>query len=262
MNPTSPIDPRAKRWAAFTKYAAILVVGFFVAPFIWTAIGGLVGLVVAGALIGTTWMVLPAVGSFAGNMRLKLVKAEAARNPVETLTAEYQRQSEALDQRKTAIGRLNGQIASFADKLDAIGDKYGKADSNYVKLASQLKDLKRVSKNREDKWQAAYVQVKLFAQEIERAGMVWEAAQAAAAAQESSGLTEDDLMAKLKTDTSLDTIRDAFNTTLASLDTDLMQSDAQHMVDAPVQAALPAPDSARVLDVDSVITATPVKSRR
>lgn len=242
-------DPRAKRWGMFAKYAALLGVGFIVAPYVFTAITGLIGLLVAGAIMGVTWMVMPAVETFAGNMRLKFVKAEAARNPVETLTQELQRQSIALDERKTAIGKLNGQISTFKDKLDTIGTKYGKQDTAYVKLASQLGDLKRVAKSREDKWQLAYVQVKRFEQEIERAGMIWDAAQAAAAAQESSGLTEADLMAKLKTETSLDTIRNTFNETLASLDTDLMQSDAENMVNvtnsAP-QPALPAPDESTI----------------
>lgn len=230
-------DPRAKRWAAFAKYAALLGVGFIVAPYIFTAITGLVGLLAAGAIMAGTWMVLPALGAFAGNMRLKLIKGEAARNPVETLQSELQRQMAALNERKIAIGRLNGQISTFADKLDGIGQKYGKKDNAYVKLAQQLLDLRRVAANREEKWKAAFVQLQRFEQEIERAGMIWEAAQAAAAAQESSGLTEEDFLAKLRTETSLDTIRVTFNETLASLDTDLMQNDAEQMA---TQAALPA----------------------
>ncbi len=263
MTPTSsPLsDPRAKRWGSFIKYAGLLIIGFVVSPYIFTAITGLVGLAVAGALIGGYWMLMPAVETWAGNMRLKFVKAEAARNPVETLQSELNRQRVALDERKVAIGRLNGQITTFEDKLGTIGDKYGRQDSAYTKLAAQLKDLKRVAQNREDKWQLAFVQVGRFEQEIERAGMIWDAAMAAAAAQETSGLTEEDFMAKLKTETSLDTIRTTFNETLASLDTDLMQSDAERMVNVtPVQHALPAPDARNTIDLGEV--AVPVAAPR
>lgn len=260
--PPPNTDPRARRWGILAKYAALLAVGFLVAPYVFTAITGLLGLLTAGGLMLGTWMVLPAVETWAGNMRLKLVKGEAARNPVETLQGELNRQQIALDERKTAIGRLNGQISTFKDKLEGIGKKYGEQDSAYVKLASQLKDLKRVAGNREDKWQLAFVQVKRFEQEIERAGMIWDAAQAAAQAQESSGLTEEDFMAKLKTETSLDTIRITFNETLASLDTDLMQSDAERMVNVtPPQAALPAPDSRPAIEIQAAPAAVRAKPR-
>jgi hypothetical protein len=246
-------DPRAKRWGVFAKYAALLGVGFLVAPFILTAIQGLIGLIVAGAIMLGTWMLMPAIETWAGNMRLRFVKAEAARNPVETLQSEFQRQMVALDERKTAVGRLNGQIATFADKLQSIGQKYGKTDSAYVKLAEQLSNLKRVAANRAEKWQQAFIQLQRFEQEIERAGMIWEAAQAAAAAQESSGLTEEDFMAKLKTETSLDAIRISFNETLASLDTDLMQSDAERMALAPAPARLALPEpTTEAIDIEQV----------
>ncbi len=197
MTPTSsPLsDPRAKRWGSFIKYAGLLIIGFVVSPYIFTAITGLVGLAVAGALIGGYWMLMPAVETWAGNMRLKFVKAEAARNPVETLQSELNRQRVALDERKVAIGRLNGQITTFEDKLGTIGDKYGRQDSAYTKLAA------------------------------------------------------------------LDTIRTTFNETLASLDTDLMQSDAERMVNVtPAQHALPAPDARNAIDIGEV--AVPVAAPR
>lgn len=264
MSTIDTTDPRAKRWAAATKYGAILVVGFFVAPYIWVAIGGLLGIAAASLLIGGSWMLLPWLGLKAGNLRLSLVKHEAAVNPVPTLQNELQRQQQALDERKTAIGRLQGQISTFEDKLGVLGKRFGKADDSYVKMLTQLGSLKRVLQNREDKWQAAFVQVGKFEQEIERASMIWDAAQAAAAAQESSGLTEADFMAKLKTETALDSIRSTFNDTIASLDTDLMQNDAEKMLTAPTQAALPAPDEQPAIDVASlpVFDRTPSPSIR
>ncbi len=257
---SSSLDPRARRWGVFAKYAALLGVGFIVAPYVFTAITGLVGLIFAGLIMFGTWLMVPVIESAGQNLRLKLIKGEAARNPVETLNNELRRQMAALDERKTAVGRLNGQIGTFADKLDTIGEKYGKQDSAYLKLAAQLKDLKRVASNREEKWKLAFVQLKRFEQEIERASMIWDAAQAAAAAQESSGLTEADFMAKLKTETSLDSIMTTFNETLASLDTDLMQSDAERLINVtPVQTALPAPDDRNVIDATVL---QPAKVRR
>jgi hypothetical protein len=263
---TTTSDPRARRWGIAVKGLAILGVGFFVAPYIWVAIGGLAGLAVAGMLMLSSWMLLPWLGLKAGNLRLMLVKEEAARNPVPTLQQELQRQQQGLDERKTAIGHFKGQVVTFEDKLEVLGEKYGRKDPSYVKMATQLDIVRKVLQNREEKWQALYVQTGRFGQEIEKAAMVWDVAQAAAAAQTSSGLTEKDFMAQLQRDTALDSIRSSFNDMAASLDTDLMQNDAEKMLSAPaVQEALPAPDDSRTItiDVDSApeVTKAPVKRR-
>jgi hypothetical protein len=227
MNPTPVTDPRARFWGNVAKWGILIPIGFFIAPFIWIALGGLFGLLCTIAFLVGVWMLRPVAFAFAANMRLKLIKAEAAKNPVETLQVELKRRMEALDQRKTAIGRLNGQIRTLGDKVDILTKKYGPKDEAVVKLKSQHKDLERVADNRETKWKQAYAMLQRFEQEIERASMIWDAAMAAAAAQETSGMTEEDFMAKLRTETSLDAIRNTFNDTLASLDTDLMQSDAE-----------------------------------
>lgn len=221
------IDPRAKRWGNVAKILFLIFAFALLAPVIWLAVGGILGFIFFLAIYIGAWMIRPWVFAKAANTRLKMIKHEAAKNPVETLQNELQRQSLALEQRRVAIGNLNGQIRSLSDKVDSIGQKYGKTDSAYVKLAEQLHDLQRVANNRETKWKGAAQQLKRFEQEIERAGYIWDAAQAAAQAQESSGLTEDDLTAKLRTETSLDAIRDSFNTQLAALDTDLLSSDTE-----------------------------------
>ncbi len=238
------IDPRAKRWATAAKAIAILGIGFVAAPFIWTAIGGLVGLLAAGAIMLTTWMLLPAVGSAAANMRLKLIKHEAARNPVETLQKDLMDKTVALGERKTAIEQLNGQIRTFADKVDEIKQKYGAQDSGYVKLSADLADLRRVAAQRAVKWKEAWAQLERYAEEIDRASMIWDAANAAAAARESSGLTEDEFYSRLRSETALDAIQNGYNEALASLDTS--------MLDTPTQQALPAADSRPVIDVTPI----------
>lgn len=108
-------DPRVKRWGNFAKGAVFLVFGFLMAPFIFTAITGLLGLIAGLVIVGTAWTVLPAIEDKAKNMRLKLIKAEAAKNPIETLENDYKQKSIELDKRKTAIEQLKGRIMTFAD---------------------------------------------------------------------------------------------------------------------------------------------------
>ncbi len=229
MTPPST-DPRAKRWAFVAKGVALLAVGFFIAPFIFTAITGLVGLIAAGAVMGLTWMVLPAIGNGAANIRLKLIKAEAAKNPVETLQNDLRDKTVALDLRKTNIEKLNGQIRTFADKVAGIKERYGVGDSGYVKLNADLANLKRVAFHRAEKWKEARAQLNRYSEEIDRAGMIWDAGNAAAAARESSGLSEDEFYAKLRAETAFDSIQNGYNEALASLDTSMLESDAERLV--------------------------------
>ena len=77
MNQPVINDPRARFWGNVAKYGALLVAGFFVAPYVWIAIGGLIGLIAGALVILAAWMLRPVVFSFAANMRLKLIKAEA-----------------------------------------------------------------------------------------------------------------------------------------------------------------------------------------
>lgn len=261
MTSSTTLDPRARRWAFVAKGAALLGVGLFAAPFIWTAIGGLIGLIAAGLVMGVTWMVLPAIGNAAANMRLKLIKAEAARNPVETLQNDLRDKTVALNVRKTNIERLNGQIRTFADKVDDIKSHYGAGDSGYIKLSADLVDLRRVAAHRAAKWKEAKAQLDRFAEEIDRAGMIWDAANAAAAARESSGLSEDEFYAKLRTETAFDSIQNGYNEALASLDTSMLEDPVERTVIDVTPAALPA-SSSIAIDAAEFISAPKTKVAR
>ncbi|HEX2851799.1 MAG TPA: hypothetical protein VHO24_01080 [Opitutaceae bacterium] len=237
MNQPVINDPRARFWGNIAKYGALLVAGFLVAPYIWIAIGGILGLIVAIVVILAAWMVRPVVFSMAANLRLKLIKAEASKNPVETLQNDLKEKAQALGNRKEAIETLNSQIRTFSDKVDEIKASYGAEDAGYLKLSRDLADLRRVYAHRCDKWREARDQLKLYEEEIKRANMIWEAAQAAAAARETSGLTEDEFYAKLRTETAFEAIKKSYNDALASLDTALLEGPSTATITLPAGAA-------------------------
>ena len=237
MNQPVINDPRARFWGNVAKYGAVLVAGFLVAPYIWVAIGGIIGLIVAVGVILVAWMLRPVAFSFAANMRLKLIKAEAAKNPVETLQNDLKDKAQALANRKDAIETLNSQIRTFSDKVDEIKASYGPDAAGYQKLSRDLADLRRVYAHRCEKWKEAREQLKLYEEEIKRANMIWEAAQAAAAARETSGLTEDEFFAKLRTETAFEAIKKSYNDALASLDTALLEGPSTASISIPNGAA-------------------------
>lgn len=227
---TTNLDPRARFWGNVAKWGLLLPLGFVLAPFIWIAVDGLLGLIFGALVIGAVWMLWRPVGSFAANMRLRLIKAEAKRNPVETLQEDLRKQAVALEDRKNAINHLKAKTLGLADKLSEIKAKWGTNGGDYQKLLGVHGQLVRLHEHRLKKWDEAHAKLGEWAREIERASDIWDAAQAAAAAQESSGLSEDDFFAKIKTETALDSIQTSFNTALASLDTELAMADNQEIM--------------------------------
>lgn len=230
----TPIDneTRRKRIEMAVKIGALGLVGFFVAPFILIAVKGILGLALAAGISFSLIYFTPVMASMLANWRLKAIKAEASRNPVETLQNDFRAKSIALDDRKTNIEKLNGQIRTFSDKVDGIKDKYGDKDSAYLKMSRDLLDLRRIYKNRCEKWNEAHTQLGLFEEQIERAGMIWDAANAASAARETSGLTEDEFFAKLRTETAFDAIQNNYNQALASLDTAMIDTPTPEEVES------------------------------
>jgi hypothetical protein len=267
MNDTSSLDPRAQRWATLAKWAALLGVGFLVAPYVWIAIGGLVGLLVAGAIMGTTWFCLPWLQMKAANLRLSLIKHEAAVSPVPTLQNEHARQTEALNQRKEGIETLAGANRTVAETISKLEREF--PDSPELpQLRQDYADLCDYQTSVEAEWKACYVTLGEFSNEIRRASRLWDAAVAIAKARGLSSLSQEEWTAKLKTETSFDAIRNKLNTGLAGLNVDKMRADADRILKGkqtknvtPV-AALPAPSSTAIPVEALDTTNAPVRARR
>jgi hypothetical protein len=236
MDNTTSLDPRAKFWARIASGAAILGVSFVVAPYVWIALGGLAGLIAAGAVLLTTWMLLPAIQNAAANLRLKLVKAEAARNPVETLQLEHQRQSQMLEERKAAIETMSGAIRTLAEAIQKLAREF--PDSPELEQMKQdYADLRSIEQSRMDGWKEAYSTLGEFAKEIKRAARIWDVATAMAKARGASGLSEEEWQAKMKAETSFDAIRTKLNTEMSALNTEKMQADADRILKGKTAAS-------------------------
>ena len=86
---------QASRWRTIVICVGAVILGLVVAPFIFVAIAGLVGLTVALAIAAVVtlagWALLPYAGMVAANWKIKLLKREASRNPVETMQNELKR---------------------------------------------------------------------------------------------------------------------------------------------------------------------------
>ncbi len=266
MSTSAPItDPRARRWAFLVKAASILVGGFLIAPYILTALGGLIGLIAAGVVMGVTWMLLPWAGSKAANLRIRLIKHEAAINPVESLLVEHKRQAAQLEERKQGVETMAGANRTLWQTIGELESEF--PDSPELpQMKSDYEELKTLEAARRQNWQDAYIAHGEFAKEIKRASRLWDVSLAAAKARGLSGLSDDEWMSKLKTETSFDAIRTKLNTELSALSTENMQAEADRILKGrqaknvtPLRTALPAASGSTI---DIVAEAAKVKVAR
>lgn len=255
---SSITDPRAQRWGNVAKHGffglAVIFGLALLAPVLWAAMGGLIALL---GLIGLTvgaWTLRPWVFMKAANLRLALIKREAAKNPVETLQEEHRKQSQILEDRKRGIEDMAGAIRTLDQTIDKLESEF--PDSPELpQMRQDQAELEALLKARRADWQEAYISLGEFAKEIQRVARLWEVSLAAARARKQSGLTEEEWMSKLKTQTSIDAIRTNLNTQLSALNTENMQAEADRILKgraaqrAKPAAALPAPDSARVIEL-------------
>ena len=253
MTPIDSItDPRAQRFGKIAKIVfAVLGLAVF-GPVIWLAVGGALGLICLGVIWTATWMLRPWVMTVAANMRLKLIKAEAAKNPVETLQAEHLRQSEILEERKKGVEAMAGAIKTLDQAIDSLERDF--PDSPELpQMREDQAELTKLLDNRRADWKDAYISLGEFAKEIQRVSKLWDVSLAAAKARQQSGLTETEWLSKLKTQTSIDAIRTNLNTQLAALNTENMQAEADRILKGrSATKALPASSPSIAIDVTPV----------
>jgi hypothetical protein len=236
VNNTTP-EQRAQKIAGIAKLGFFVIVGLGASFIIGLALKGLIGLIAFAAISGTSLALMPVVGMKVQNWKLKLLKAEAAANPIETLENEYRRQLGVLRDQSGKIQQFRAGVLTFGDQLEGFKAQF---PGNAAKFDRQYQAMEQLLSKREKSYQAAQAQVKQFSHEIEKAKAIWEMSKAAAAASQSGGMTTDDFYAKIETDTALGSVQTSMNLAFSQLDSALLEtSPVQNLPDA-VAAALPA----------------------
>jgi len=216
-------EQQAKRWRTLVICIGAVFLGLIVAPFIFISIVGLVGLGLAIAIAAVItlggWVLLPYAGKVAANLKLKLLKQEASRNPVETMQNELRRRQELLEESKQKVIVFGSKVKNFQDKVAGLKRQF---PADAPEFEESLAKMKQLYVLRQQKFKEAEEGIGEFAAEIEKANMLWDVGQAAAAAGESAGMSDDDFYAKIMVKASLTAIQDKLNLSFASLDVALL----------------------------------------
>lgn len=213
------LELKHKKIQTAVKIVGTGVVGFFVAPFVLTAIGGIIGLSVAAITSFVAINLIPWFGMKVANWRIKLIKNEAMKNPVETLQNQYVQKSKALEDFKENIRVFAGQVLSFSDQVKQYV-KEGLEDADvYV---DQLSKMKQLLDLRQNKYQEAKDALEEFSETIKRTDKKWKMACAAMAMNEAAGQMEGDIFDKICIETALDSVQNKLNQSFADLEIALL----------------------------------------
>ncbi len=212
-------EEKRKKIELLVKLVGLGVAGFLVAPFAFIAIKGLVGLAVAAALGWATIWFTPVFASMMANWRLKALKAEAMRNPVETLQNQYARESDKLVTARQKINTFFAAIEDYKDKLAGFIKNFPEEADKYKNVLSKMVALYNL---RQKKYKEAEKGLADFKLVIKKADAIWQMAQAANELGEAAGMSEDDFFAELQKETAFDSVQKNLNMALADLETSLL----------------------------------------
>lgn len=214
---------KMKNWVSI---AALGGVGLLVAPFIFMAIGGLVGLGVAAAIGFTMVQLAPWFSLKIANWRYRLIDAEkvahvkavtdaAAENPIETLTnllAAKRRAFKEFEQNvinaTSARDTFRAKVTKFAERYPARAAEFQAQLQRMIDLVEKKKRaLKDAQKSLED-----------GDMKLEEMKAYWEMSKDAIELNRAAGMDTGDAFEKLKADTACDAVFESMNTAFAQLE--------------------------------------------
>jgi hypothetical protein len=234
---TVNLEVKRQRIETAVKILALLVVGFFVAPFILAAIGGLIGLAIS-AIVGLVVINLaPSVAAMIANWRLKALKAVAAMNPIETLENQYADREAALKKIRDNITQSYAVLQSLYTQIQDHNQKFPNTPSQFTDKYEKLKQLIALRGN---KYKQAQKNLADFSELIDEKRSDWKIAQTMAAANKLADVGQD-FQSNLMKDTALTTVQDGLNLAFSELETSLLDEGGGATVTTQVSAGAARP---------------------
>jgi hypothetical protein len=247
---------RTEKFAKVGLFIAVAVGGFMISPFILSAIKGVVGAGVLLVLMLVAINLAPWLSKKLANVRLKMLKAEAAKNPIETLENQYAEKMAALAAFRQSIKEFHGAVLSFKTTILEYKEKHEGPtpyDEQYGKMVLLLK-------NREKKYIQVQQRLQEFALLIDRKRDEWKLAQIAIRTNKAAGVGED-FISKLMKDEAVSAVTDGLNTAFSELQVSLLDEQAENadpvvqtknVTPTPASKALPSANDKLSLDLDFI----------
>jgi molybdopterin converting factor small subunit len=220
------IVAKRDKFSGWIKIAALGAVGLFVAPFIFVAIGGLVGLAVAAAVGFTLVQLAPWFALKIANYKYRLMDAEkvehiqkvtaaAEQNPIETLTALLIAKKQAYQVFKASVTQAITARSNFKDKVEKFKQKYPARAQEFETQLARMTDLVERKKKALNEAQTT---LEDGDNKLEEMKAYYEMSKDAIEANRAAGMDTGDAFEKLKADTACDAVFESMNMAFAQLE--------------------------------------------
>lgn len=218
------LEQKRKRIELGVKLAALAAIGFFVAPVIFVAVKGIIGLALAAGvgLVGIN--MAPWFSAKVANWRLKAIKHEAAQNPIPTLENEYMSRARKLGDYEQALRGLLASVNAFKSKLASAKEKFPKDAAIFDEQYAKMRQLYEM---RAKKLGEATTELGKFKSNIDKAKIIWDLGQEAKKMNDAAGVGDEELIAQIQTETALDSVQKSLDMAFADLEISLLEDSAK-----------------------------------
>lgn len=221
----------AERHAGKLKWAAFAAVCVLIAPIVLAGIGGLIGGIVFTAIGFTAMQLAPVFAKRIANMKkemmlaeanrhLEALKAEARKNPIETMQNVWLEQGRKLKTESDKIGKFATKVNKYGQQRDDLKRKFPGETAIFDKVHS---DMSLLLQKRREKWQDSKTKHELAAAEIEKCQAFWAMGLATADLRQSAEDVEVEFMQKIRKETAIDAVMDQLASSMADLDQLMME---------------------------------------
>lgn len=218
---------KQKRITTIAQVALVAIAAFIVVPIVVVvakAVAGIATAIILGGVAGLSITSFsPWLSMKFANWKLKAIKHEAARNPVETLQNVYNQRNVQREAFKKKITTFRARVQSYEDKVESFKEGF---PQDAGKFELQLQQMRLLLSRRDAKYLRVKQDLEQFALVIARADAIWKMTLDAAAMNEAAGEFDgEQTYERIKVETSLDSIQDALNMTFAEMESDLLEGD-------------------------------------
>lgn len=247
---------KEKRQQLFKK---LRLGGLGLAAFVLVPILFLVALMAASAVVAATVSIFGGIALVysiepfsrkMANWRIKEIKAEARRNPIETMENEALEMASQIDRFKEALTKRKSQGSAWLSEIEELRKEDPEGAAIYDQ---EIKDYHTEMQMRDEQLAQAVADLEEFRDIIKKAARRWKVAQLSDEFRSATLSEQDQLMRKIVIDEALTAVKDRAHEATARLNVDALVSRArsQHKANKKAQPTL-ANDPSPVLEITDV----------
>lgn len=239
-------DLKRKRIETAVKWAAGLIGAVVISPFVFLAVKGIIGLVLAAAIGLLAINFAPVFGVWVANLALKALISAVEANPIETMLNLFSEKSAELSQADANITDFETEVRNYDDQVETFKQQYPAEAESYADIATKMREALVDMKQDQT---LARVALKDFDQKIKKAKAIYKMACAAERVVELSGSMQADTFQKIKTEVAFESVQRQLNKSFAQLSTSVERRRDAKLLTAPQEVGPAIIDRPKVIKI-------------